>query len=653
MPTREEVLAQLNGEVSAAPAGPSREQVLAELNGESPPAAAAPDGPGMGTSALMGAGGSASFGFNDEAGGFLGALAEKVGLTSQPEIVRAQTREGAPIANAAADAQDAQTFGDRYRANRDEIRGVDQASREAHPWAYHGAGIAAAVANPTLAAEKGAGFLGRMASATDQGLLAGAGNSEADLTEGDVGGFLRDSAVGAGTGAAAGLLGEGAGAAMRAGGRVANRVVTGAGERQAIRNVDALLEKTPAVRTQDRANAVLGGKEGISKVLKGEGLEKYARKAKEGLELAQEKLDDVGGDIGSIYAKADEAMPQGAAMRSEVYGRLDHLLQGYAEKDQVEKFSALKAMTDRLKALDSHLANGAEPVDRPMSATQLFELKKQLNKIGWSGPMEIASQDARQAGRDAGEIMRDFLAERVDKATGQAERLGRLNEKWRDLNEITAVFAAKAKRDERMAPSLGGRFAQYVGAPLAATGAALAGATALSHGNLPMAAAGLAPAIAYGAPMAARGMDGLLIMLGDAAKRTGAVPADLIRRAVNMGIPEETAAAVVRGSQPQPGAGFDQWYAGMAAQKGLDPNPDAPEHHYDYRSYYRDAGGTPDGHFPSQYKTAGHPREYLTDSNGRIFDTKTGTYVEDGSSVTPDELDRAEYAPELRQRIVR
>ncbi len=404
------------------------------------------------------------------------------------------------------------------------------------------------MANPALAAEKGAGMLGRLASATDQGLLAGAGNSRADLTEGDVGGFLRDTAVGAGTGAAAGLVGEGAGAVLRAGGRAARSVVTGAGERQAIRNVDALLEKTPAVRTQDKANAVLGGKEGISKVLKREGLEGSVRKAKEGLELAQEKLDDVGGDIGSIYAKADEAMPHGAAMRSEVYGRLDHLLQGYAEKDQVEKFSALKAMTDRLKALDSHLANGAEPVDRPMSATQLFELKKQLNKIGWSGPAEIASQDARQAGRDAGEIVRDFLAERVDKSTGQAARLAKLNEKWRDLNEITQVFAAKAKRDERMAPGLGDRMKEAFRLPVIAGGAA-AGMAALSHWNIPAAAAGLAPALMYAAPMAARGMDGLLIMLGDAAKRTGAVPAELIRRAVNMGIPEETAAAVVRASQ--------------------------------------------------------------------------------------------------------
>lgn len=529
MPTREEVLAQLNGETSAAPAGPSREQVLAQLNGES----AAPAGPGMGESAVMGAGSAASFGFNDEAGGFLGAIGEKLGLMPRPEEAAAEGM-GLP-------APAPRSFGEAYRDSRDQFRGVDTEAREAHPVAYHGAGLAASMANPAFAAGKGAGVLARIGTAAGQGALAGAGNSTADVTEGDFGGATQDALIGGAVGGAIGTVAEGAGAGIR-------KVVGGAPGRQAIRNVDALLEKTPAVRTQDKANAVLGGKEGISKVLKGEGLEKYARKAKEGLELAQEKLDDVGADIGSIYAKADEAMPQGAAMRSEVYKRLDDLLNGYAEKDQVEKFSALKGQMDRLKALDSHLANGAEPIDRTMTASQLFELKKQLNKIGWSGPMEIASQDARQAGRDAGEIVRDFLAERVDKATGQASRLDQLNKKWRDLNEITQVFAAKAKRDERMAPGLGDRMKEAFRLPTMLGGAAT-GLAALSHGNLPLAAAALAPAAAYAAPGAARGMDGLLIMLGDAAKRGGAAPAELIRRAVTMGIPEETAAAVVRAAQ--------------------------------------------------------------------------------------------------------
>lgn len=55
--------------------------------------------------------------------------------------------------------------------------------------------------------------------------------------------------------------------------------------------------------------------------------------------------------------------------------------------------------------------------------------------------------------------------------------------------------------------------------------------------------------------------------------------------------------------------GFNRWYAKHAKAQGLSPNPDAPEHFYDYRAAYR-AGATPDesGHWPSEFKREGHPR---------------------------------------------
>lgn len=102
--------------------------------------------------------------------------------------------------------------------------------------------------------------------------------------------------------------------------------------------------------------------------------------------------------------------------------------------------------------------------------------------------------------------------------------------------------------------------------------------------------------------------------------------------------------------------GFDQWYAKVAAKRGLDPNPDAPEHYYDYRSFYSDvqAGKVKDpedgGHFTSAYKLPGHPREFLNDSRGRRFDTKAGTYVGTGEPVSARELDNAEFSPEVMPR---
>ena len=65
---------------------------------------------------------------------------------------------------------------------------------------------------------------------------------------------------------------------------------------------------------------------------------------------------------------------------------------------------------------------------------------------------------------------------------------------------------------------------------------------------------------------------------------------------------------------------FQKWYAVQAEKQGIDPNPDAPEHFYDYRSAYA-AGAAPDeeGHWPSEFKQEGHPRMIIDGIN-----TKTG-----------------------------
>lgn len=476
---------------------------------------------------VMGGAKGASFGFNDELGGFVGAVGEKLGLVQSPEAAAAEEL-GRPAPE--------RSFGDAYKWWREGMRDTEAEAQKASPKAFGASEFAGAVANPIGAAGKGAGALARISKAADVGALSGLGNSTADLAEGDVSGAFWDTALGAATGAAtAGAL-ESAGAGV-------SKIAGGAAGRQAARNVDALLEKTPAVRTQDKATAVLGGKEGISRVLKEEGLEPYVRKAKDGLALAEEKLDDVGSEIGSIYAKADQKFPQGVASRSEVYDRLGQLLDGYAEKDQVAKFTALKSMMGKLETMDSHLAQGAETADRPMSAQGIFELKKQLNQIGYTGASDIAPQEAKQAARDAGEIIRDLLAERVDAATGEAKRLGELNSRWRDLNQIRDVFEAKATRDARMSPSLGERMAS-AGKNLVDAGA-VAGALSTGHWG-----ALAAPVVMRAAPYAPRAADSILISLANAAKSTGD-PMGLIQRAVQLGIPEETASAIVRQNQGQ------------------------------------------------------------------------------------------------------
>lgn len=98
---------------------------------------------------------------------------------------------------------------------------------------------------------------------------------------------------------------------------------------------------------------------------------------------------------------------------------------------------------------------------------------------------------------------------------------------------------------------------------------------------------------------------------------------------------------------------FQRWYAQIANKLGIDANPDAPEHHYDNRGFFRsmEAGHAvspdkPGGHFPSTFKTEGHPRTYLDDTRGKIFDTRTATYL-DGSPVPPHLLRASERSPDM------
>ena len=63
---------------------------------------------------------------------------------------------------------------------------------------------------------------------------------------------------------------------------------------------------------------------------------------------------------------------------------------------------------------------------------------------------------------------------------------------------------------------------------------------------------------------------------------------------------------------------FRRWYSEKAGKLGLSPDPDDPEHFYDYRAAFR-AGASQDasGHWPSQFKLPGHPREIVGGINTR------------------------------------
>ncbi len=94
---------------------------------------------------------------------------------------------------------------------------------------------------------------------------------------------------------------------------------------------------------------------------------------------------------------------------------------------------------------------------------------------------------------------------------------------------------------------------------------------------------------------------------------------------------------------------FQQWYRGIAGTQGLDPNPDAPQHFYDYRAAF-EAGAGPDetGHWPSDFKREGHPNLVVGG-----YDTRTGKAV--GPTLPTSELAKRgwETLPDVFKKAAR
>jgi hypothetical protein len=115
------------------------------------------------------------------------------------------------------------------------------------------------------------------------------------------------------------------------------------------------------------------------------------------------------------------------------------------------------------------------------------------------------------------------------------------------------------------------------------------------------------------------------------------------------GSPAAAAAVPTRLSASEPNdSAFRQWYAGMSKRHGLDPNPEGQ--FYDYRAAFK-AGAEPDsvgGHWPSQFKQAGHPNEVVGG-----FNTRTGERVPGTRQASEVELVRLGWDPVTAKQLSR
>lgn len=176
---------------STGSAGGWRSRAVPDLQG--PPS----DKPGAGEAFATGASQGATLGFGDE-------IMAAMDATGFNDPKRGNFSVPGAIADVAGQISRGENPIDKYRATRDFIRNRMAQGHEAHPWAFNAGNIAGSVATaPIIPAV--AGWGGAAKTGATLGAIQGLGGSNADLTQGDVGGAAKDTAVGGGLGAATGV----------------------------------------------------------------------------------------------------------------------------------------------------------------------------------------------------------------------------------------------------------------------------------------------------------------------------------------------------------------------------------------------------------------------------------------------------------------
>ena len=214
-------------------------------------------------------------------------------------------------------------FSDRkYTEIRDEIRAKDRAAQEAHPWGFGLGQVLGGVATSAVTGGVGGaaaklGAKGVVALAGAEGALAGAGASEADLTKGDVGGVVKDAAVGGATGAALGyglhkVFGGYVDSAVERRARHLTEDI-GEGGVPTVKKRLGQITKVNDQTEQSLAVNVLDSDKEFTRALK-------AGK-KEALEVTSERLDALGKEVTPIYKALDRET--GGVPLGRVVGLMD------------------------------------------------------------------------------------------------------------------------------------------------------------------------------------------------------------------------------------------------------------------------------------------------------------------------------------------
>jgi len=437
-----------------------------------------------------------------------------------------------------------------YQQARDEARAKDKAAQKAHGITF-GLGQIMGGAAPAIATGGAGGLAGAIRAGAGLGAASAAGESEADLTKGEITKLASDTARG-------GIEGGVAGGVLHGAGRMLSRIlgsggeglIEGAATRADKKLAGDLLERVPA-KTQDRAlDKIAGagrgpahGREELARVIRGDEAllkAKASGPADFAAEVSAQK-DTIGEKIGKTIEAVDEAAPgdKGIAF-VDVLQPMNKLRAQAKEAGDLARVRAIDREIEGLK--ETWGGRSADAVGMAhIPAKDVHALVQRYGRSGFEGGSFENPGAAKELGRDLWSGVRDELHKHVEKVaadhglTGDLEQLRMLNRRYTQLSGIEALAEAQATRAARNQPSLGDRLGQLAN---------------IGHMGHIMASpvTGIATlALRKAAPVAMRGTNVALAALVRAA-RSGSVPAQLVQDALQAGIPRGTIAAIAGGT---------------------------------------------------------------------------------------------------------
>ena len=301
----------------------------------------------------------ATAGFGDELNGILNAGGRALGVTNLGLVRHLGTGEALKFDTPTLDTQ---TLLNAYRAGRDSARVDQNADQKINPvrtFVAQGAGM---MANPILSG----------LSPAAAGAAIGLGNSNADLTKGDVGGALKDTAFGAGAGYLADRATEGAGQLVKT---VSNKL-SNLAENRAVAATGATGVQSLKFNPEAGRGLLDRGIVGF-----GNSQETIAQKAGEALDASGKK-------IGDILQNLDE---QGASVpQSGIIDSLRARAKALAnDPSQFDVSDGLNRLADRLEqsAGDATEALTSDATELPSQTLSAAEQTKRgfQNKVNYNG----------------------------------------------------------------------------------------------------------------------------------------------------------------------------------------------------------------------------------------------------------------------------